>query len=225
MAATDRAAGRQREDTLTICSLGTFAHKCLIPILESFRTLYPKISLRLRTGFPFEQVAPNDSDLSILYGLGDWPGMSSWKIHDEELFPVCSPSLLHGRRALKRPSDLRFHTIIRTSSPLLLRDDWPLWLAEAGIAKASFRDEISCDLLNPTFQLAINGLGVAMGRSGVVQFDLENKLLVEPFDIRLPSALAYYVVVPEARANSPKIQRFVTWLLKEFGRTIDKKIV
>jgi LysR family glycine cleavage system transcriptional activator len=167
-------------------------------------------------------MAPNDSDVSILYGLGDWPGMASWKIQNEELFPVCSPSLLRGRRALKRPSDLRFHTVIRTSSPLVLRDDWPLWLAEAGVAQAKFRDEISCDLLNPIFQLAINGLGVAMGRSAVVQLDLKQKRLVEPFDIRLPSALAYYAVVPEARANSPKIERFTTWLLKEFRKSVDK---
>jgi LysR family glycine cleavage system transcriptional activator len=219
MSATDRASERQRKDTLTIACLGTFSLKCLIPALKGFKAAYPKISLRVRTLFPYQHSVSDDFDVSIQYGTGDWPGMTSWKINDEEVFPVCSPALLRGRRALKKPSDLCFHTIIRTSSPLILRDDWPLWLEEAGVSDISFADEISCDLLYPSFQTAIEGLGVAMGRSAVVANDLRSKRLVEPFNIRLPSALAYYVVVPQHRNKLPKIDQFTNWILSEFANT------
>ena len=223
MTATDRASGRQREDTLTIACLGTFALKCLIPMLKEFRTLHPSISLRIRTLFPYEPFAAEDFDVSIQYGAGDWPGMVASKINDEEVFPVCSPTLLQGRRALKKPIDLRFHTIIHTSSPLILRDDWPLWLEEAGVSDISFADEISCDLLYPSFQAAIEGLGVAMGRSAVVQTDLVLKRLAEPFRIRLPSPLAYYVVVPEHRSKSPKVDLFTQWIVDEFKRRMGRR--
>ena len=42
------------------------------------------------------------------------------------------PQLLYG---------LRYHTRIHTSSPLILRDDWPLWLEEAGVPQISAASE------------------------------------------------------------------------------------
>jgi LysR family glycine cleavage system transcriptional activator len=40
-------------------------------------------------------------------------------------------------------------------------------------------------------------------------------LLVQPFDLELPSECGYYFVVPELRADQPKIQAFRAWLLDE----------
>jgi hypothetical protein len=48
-------------------------------------------------------------------------------------FPVGSPRLLRGPHALRVPRDLRHHTRIHTPSPLILWDDWPLWLEETGV--------------------------------------------------------------------------------------------
>ena len=220
LTATDRASGRQREDTLTIACLGTFALKCLIPMLQTFRAAHPNIKLRIRTLFPYEAFAAEDFDVSIQYGTGDWTGAISFKINDEEVFPVCSPALLRRKRSLRKPSDLRFHTIIHTSSPLILRDDWPLWLEEAGVGDINFSDEIFCDLLYPSFQIAIEGMGVAMGRSAVVQADLRMRRLVEPFKIRLRSSLAYYVVVPQGRGKSLKVELFTRSILDEFKRSM-----
>jgi LysR family glycine cleavage system transcriptional activator len=223
ISATERASGRQREDTLAIACLGTFSLKCLIPMLGGFRRLHPEISLRISTLFPNELLMADDCDLSIQYGTGDWPGMAAMRINHEEVFPVCSPALLRGPQPLKKPSDLRFHTIIHTSSPFILRDDWSLWLEEAGVSGISFADEISCDLLYPSFQAAIEGLGVAMGRSAVVYADLKQKRLVEPFNIRLPSAQAYYIVVPEHRRKLPKVELFATWLLNKFSPNTERR--
>jgi LysR family glycine cleavage system transcriptional activator len=222
MVATDRAIGRHRGDELTIGCLGTFAIKCLIPLLPSYRKSYPDVAVRLRTLVPFGNALHEDYDVSIHYGLGDWPGMATWKINDEEVFPVCSPGLLRGAHALRVPGDLRYHTRIHTSSPLILRDDWPLWLEEAGIPQISAANEISCDLLYPSFQMAIEGMGVVMGRSAVVKSDIAMGRLVEPFAIRLPSPLAYHIVTEEHRAKLPKVKSFVDWLLREFKQTMSE---
>ena len=221
MIATDRAIGRHRGDELTIGCLGTFAIKCLIPMLPHYRRKHPDVEVRLRTLVPFGDPVHDDYDVSIRYGLGDWAGMMTWKINDEELFPVCSPKLLRGPNGLRVPADLRHHTRIRTSSPLVLGDDWPLWLEEAGVPQISASDEISCDLLYPSFQMAIEGLGVAMGRSAVVKSDITTKRLIEPFSVRLRSPLAYHIVAKEHRAKLPKVTSFVDWLLGEFKRSMN----
>jgi len=209
--ATDRAVNRGRGDILTIASPGTYLTKCLLPRLPDFRKRHPKIMLRIRTIVPFEIPLLQDFDVSIQYGVGDWPGMEAVKIANEEVFPICSPRLLKTKHGLKRPADLRYHTMIQTRSPFIPRDDWPFWLESAGISDIRFADEILCDLLYPSFQAAIEGLGVAMGRSGVVERDIAAGRLVEPFSIRIPSTSGYYLVAPPKRFELEKVRQFLDW--------------
>ena len=217
LVATDRAIGRQRGDVLTIACLGTFALKCLIPNLKHFRTRHPEIVLRVRTLVPYETSAQQDFDVSIQYGVGDWPNLFARKIGPEEIFPVCSPELARAGEGMRKPADLANYTIIRTASPLILRDDWPLWLEAAGIPDLGFSDEMTCDLLYPSYQAAIEGMGVALGRTVVVEKDLREGRLVEPFSVRLPSPLGYYVVATQERSRLPKVERFTEWVVEQLG--------
>lgn len=217
LVATDSVIERHRGDVLTVGCLPTFAIKCLLPALRDFRARHPKFSLRVRMVMSSINVSPQDYDVSIQYGIGDWPEMIASKLADEEVFPVCSAELLKGNRALRSPKDLRHHTVIRTATPAILRDDWPLWLAEAGIPNMTFAGELICDFLFPSFQAAIEGLGVTMGRSTAVRGDLAAGRLVEPFGVRLQSPLAYYLAVPVARAKLPKVELFKDWLLEYFA--------
>ncbi len=62
-------------------------------------------------------------------------------------------------------------------------------------------------------QAAIEGVGVALGRTALVERDLAAGRLVAPFDISLPIEAAYYVVAPNATADRPKIKAFREWLI------------
>lgn len=218
LVATERAIDRQRGDVLTIACLGTFSIKCLLPHIGEFMRQHPTIGLQVRTLVPSTYMAPQDYDVSIQYGMGrDWPDLIARRITREELFPVCSPALLAENGGLRTPSDLARHRIIRTASPFILRDDWPLWQEEAGIGTISFAGEITCDLLYPSYQAAMEGLGVAMGRSAVVAADIAAGRLVEPFSVRLPSPLAYHLVMGEERAKLAKVQLFCDWALERLG--------
>lgn len=217
LVATDRATGRQSGGILTIACLGTFALKCLIPNLKDFRQRYPEISLRVRTLFPYETLAKQDYDVAIQYGTGDWPGLTVTKIVPEEVFPVCSPQLAKSGKGLRKPADLANFTIIKTASPFILRDDWPLWLGIAGVPDLKFSDEISFDLLYPSYQAAIEGLGVAMGRTAVVEKDIRDGKLIEPFSVRLGSLIGYYAVTTPDRARLKKVETFTNWLKERFA--------
>lgn len=210
--ATDRAKGRREDNELTIACLGTFGIKCLYPKLGHFAERHPEIRLRVRTIMPSQPMRPDDYDVSIQYGReADWPGFATCRISSEQIFPVCNPTLCEGHYGLRRPSDLSRFTIIRTTSPWILRDDWPLWLRKAGVGDLRFRSEVNCDLLYPSFQAAIEGIGIALGRSAVVRSDIEQGRLVEPFSVRLPSAMGYHLVYPRHQATPMKITKFVAW--------------
>jgi LysR family glycine cleavage system transcriptional activator len=222
--ATDRAGHRERGNSLTVACPGTFAIKCLIPALPAFRKKHPDIALRIRTLVPYRVSPRPDYDVSIQYGAGDWPGRNAERICTEGVFPVCSPALIRGPKGLKTPADLSRFTIIRPISPLIVGDEWPRWLEEAGFPNVRFGDEFSCDLLYPSFQAAIEGLGVVMGRSTVVQRDLETGLLVEPFDVRLASNSGYYLLISSTaeRDKSTLTATFRDWIVaymnqRQFG--------
>jgi LysR family glycine cleavage system transcriptional activator len=83
----------------------------------------------------------------------------------------------------------------------------------AAVPGLEFADEIACDLLFPSIQAAIDGLGLVMGRTAVVSADLASGLLVEPFSIRLPSGASYHVVSPVERADMPMVKVFRDWVM------------
>jgi LysR family glycine cleavage system transcriptional activator len=61
-------------------------------------------------------------------------------------------------------------------------------------------------------QAAIDGLGVAMGRTSYVEGDIAKGRLVVPFKIALPADAGFYLVSPQARAESAKLSAFRKWL-------------
>lgn len=212
LSGTDRAKRWGQDDVLHIGVLGTFAIKCLLPNLRDFITRNPADRLSIRTLVPTIVGKMDDFDLSIQYGReGDWPGFVNVRLTEDEVFPVCSPRLLEANGGLRHPEDLARHTIVRTTSPAILRDDWPFWLHKAGVGDLHLPTEITCDLLYPSYQIAIEGLGVALGRGPVVQGDIAEGRLVEPFSIRLPSPLGYHAVFRRRHQDMPKVQRFLLW--------------
>jgi LysR family glycine cleavage system transcriptional activator len=90
----------------------------------------------------------------------DWPGFEVHRISSEEIFLVCSPALCRGRNGLRTPQDLARQTIVRTTSPWILRDDWPLWLRKAGIGEIRFASEIKF------FRWLLSAVGPTTGSSG-----------------------------------------------------------
>ena len=215
-AATGRIGDIRNENILRVACLGTFAIKCLVPKLREFRDRFPKISIHLTTLRSFEELLRHDYDVAIRYGNGQWARMLSDRITEEEVFPICSPTLLKQKPGLRTPADLRFYTIIRTESDVL-RDYWQLWLETAGEKTTEFEQEITCNSLATTIQAAMDGLGVALARSSVTKDDLSSGRLVEPFKIRLPcTAEGYYVVTSPELAELQKIKSFRKWVLEAF---------
>jgi LysR family glycine cleavage system transcriptional activator len=57
---------------------------------------------------------------------------------------------------------------------------------------------------------AIDGIGVAMGRTSYVQDDIAKGRLVVPFKIALPADAGFYLVAPEGAARRQSSPRSVS---------------
>lgn len=208
--ATDRLLRRDASPVLTISTLASFAAKWLLPRLASFQEAHPGIDVRITTSTEPVDFRKGDVDAAIRYGRGQWPGLHATWLTADELFPVCSPALRDGARPLRRPDDLAHHVLLHTSSS---GDDWRLWLTAAGLPIDMARHGPTFDLNLMTVQAAIDGLGVAIGRTSYVQDDIDRGRLIVPFDIALPADAGFYLVSPHAAADNPKLSAFRSWLV------------
>src|SRR5215469_13698369 len=208
--ATDRLLRKVDDKVLTVSTLASLAAKWLLPRLTAFQEAHPGVDVRVTTSTALVDFKNGDVDAAIRYGRGSWPGVRSEWLMADEAFPVCSPALLFGKKPLRTPEDLRDHVLLHTTT---YDDDWRQWLTAAGLpSDLSKPPGITFDLMLMTVQAAIDGIGVAMGRTSYVQDDIAKGRLVAPFNITLPSDAGFYLVSPEGMVEPPKLKAFRQWL-------------
>jgi LysR family glycine cleavage system transcriptional activator len=209
--ATDRLLRADGKTVLRISCLPSLAAKWLVPRLPAFQEDHPDIEVRIATSTRIVDFRREEVDLAIRYGSGRWPGLRADWLMAEDVFPVCSPALPAGDRPLGRPEDLVHHTLLHVN---LYPDEWLSWLTAARLPiSLATGPGLTFDLGLMALQAAIDGLGVALGRTPFVEADIAAGRLVVPFHVRRPSEAGFYVVMPEQTAHTPKIAQFRDWLI------------
>jgi LysR family glycine cleavage system transcriptional activator len=208
--ATDRLLRRDDDKVLTVSTIASLAAKWLLPRLTDFQEAHPGIDVRITTSTSLVDFQRDNVDAAIRYGRGQWAGLRADWLMADELFPVCSPSLLRGDEPLRTPGDLKDYVLLHTNSG----DDWRLWLTAAGLpTDISRQPGLTFDMTFVTIQAAIDGMGVAMGRTSYVRDDIAKGRLVVPFKIALPADAGFYLVSPEGRREAPKLAAFRQWMI------------
>ncbi|MFN4237369.1 MAG: transcriptional regulator GcvA [Vogesella sp.] len=203
---------------LTVTISPAFAAKWLLPRIDRFQALCPETDVRLDTSLKPVDFAAQGIDIGVRYGSGHWPGLVAEKLMDEEVFPVCAPSVL--QRVGREPGLGVFagETLIHDQSmeERAGLPSWDTWMLHAGIAAGSSNRALKINNSAAVLQAAIDGHGIALARSVMARDDLMAGRLVRLFpNITLDSPLAYYVVYRNESASLPKLVRFRDWLLAE----------
>lgn len=199
--------------TLTVSVPPAFATLWLVPRIIGFQSMHPDFELRVAsTSEPVDLDQSPNVDALIGLGRGDWPGAYAERLFETEIFPVCSPDLLHSRGELRSAADIARHPLILSTEPY---DEWDRWFERAGIAPPLFAfgtrysDELAL------LRAAIEGQGIALARNLLVESDLRAGRLVRPVDIAVLSAQSYWFVCPAGRQHSAEVGPFLEWLRRE----------
>lgn len=218
--AMEKLAAPDAGGPLTVSVLPSFAAKWLVPRLGRFRERHPEIDVRVSPSIQLTDFQRDDVDLGVRYGKGRYEGLHSVRLMTEDIFPVCSPALLSGARALREPADLRHHTLLHDEvsrhdeSP-----DWRSWLQAAGVEGIDWRRGPGFSDSSMVIEAAAAGQGVALGHRWLAAADLESGRIVMPFGPVVPSKFAYYLVSPPAVAERRRVRLFREWLLEEAERS------
>ena len=212
-AALGNIGTRRTEAEITVSLLPVMAARWLVPRLPRFTARYPRINLHIKTGQSLANFKSDGVDIAIRFGMGDWKGLRAIKLLDEELFPVCSPSLNDGRLP-KDPASM-------LAEPLLIDRNvsWRAWFRSAGvtldrdIAGTSFTDT------NALMEAAVAGQGIALGRLSFTRSDILAGKLVRLSEHGLRLSHCHYAVYPIASESNPALVAFRDWLIEEARRT------
>jgi LysR family transcriptional regulator, glycine cleavage system transcriptional activator len=210
-AGTEVLLQRQTGGVLTVSTSPDFAAKWLVYRLGRFAEAHPEIDLRVSATLHHVDFAREDVDLAVRHGDGNWPGLDVTRLCTEQLFPVCSPKLVSGKRRITTPSDVLKFPLLHLDQ----RKDWAKWLEAAGVADAEVSRGPVMNRASMVIDAAVDGQGIALARTTLAAWDLLNRRLVRPFAASLRLSKAYWIICPKATAALPKITIFREWLLTE----------
>ena len=221
------------DGVLTIKAPPSFASRWLLPRLPQFHRLHPEFEVRLdshpdavdkhgeQTDLELEPIDPRDaaSVVAIRYGRGDYPAYLVQKIFAPSCIAVCSPSLLAAMAWKQVPGEL--------SGMALIQDDtlgadggqaaWTQWLQAVGASEVDARRGPRFSNATLAIEAALAGQGLALAIKPLAEADLASGRLVAPFQTEIPSAFAYYLLIPKALASRRSILAFGQWLLAAGG--------
>lgn len=203
---------RHHPGILTVSMLSTFAMRWFIPRLHRFQQRFPHIEVRISTSIELVDFEQEGVDCAIRSGQGVWPHTVSLRLLDEQFAPVCSPSLITTERELTQPLDLAQYTLLHSNQR---PDDWRIWLSAEGLPDLVGAQQLHFETRNFAIAAAVRGLGVAIIDPLLVQEELKDGRLIQPFTHTVPTRSAYYLVWSERRKDTPELIAFRQWLIEE----------
>ncbi|MGI9464326.1 MAG: transcriptional regulator GcvA [Aestuariivirgaceae bacterium] len=200
---------------LTISSSVTFASYWLMARLANFRAAHPEIELRLVASSPVYDLTAAGIDLAIRYGDGEWPGVEAVRLFDDEIWPVCAPRYLEGRKKISSPADLLGATLLHLDK---FDRNWVTWDAFLSAFDVTGKPEqrgLIYDNYLVLIQSALRGEGIALCGRRLAEDFIAQGDLVRPITEALKSDRGFYLLRPREQPMSHAAREFHNWLLSE----------
>jgi LysR family transcriptional regulator, glycine cleavage system transcriptional activator len=207
-------AGRRRP--LSVTTTHSFASLWLIPRLAGFTRTHPGIDVRITADTRVQDLARDGLDVAIRHGPASLAGANAVKLFGEKVFPVASPKLLK-KLPLKKPADLARHVLLQYDDPDMRHPwlHWKTWLEVERLADLRPAGTLVFSGYEQIMAAALEGHGVALGRSPLVNDLIRAGKLVAPFASSAEPARGYFAIVSPEAEGRPEVGDFVAWLRAE----------
>lgn len=212
-AATAFITQKYSNNVIRLRTYTTLTARWLIPRLPHFKAQYPDVEVSILNSNAPLDFGVEKCDLAIVLGAGGWPDADATLMLEDIVEPVCAPGFIEGAATSE---GLRGKRLLVSK---YRKDDWPRWLAHAGMTDVFDTAEkmvFSSSIL--TWQAAMDGLGIAIGQQHMLDSEFQAGRLVRPFARPLRTGQGHYIVTPALQRHSDKIAAFKDWLMREAGR-------
>jgi len=232
--ATRRARDRSPHKRLKISCYPTFAARWLMPRWGRFFDRHPDIEVQIATSLTdVDLITDQTVDLAIQIGSStkqtdthshSLGGLRSHHLLAIDICPVCRPYLFEGLNSPRELIQALGELTLVHATPLPRA--WQHWLGsyaeaceDATLLKSIEHLEASRGLVfetqNLAFQAALEGLGVAIGIKCLVEQELHDGQLIEPFRFSRRSTKSFRVLYRRSSEDSRSAMLYRDWLLEE----------
>ncbi|TDQ23212.1 LysR family glycine cleavage system transcriptional activator [Raoultella sp. BIGb0149] len=219
MRESEHLRGRSLAKSLRISTTVSFASKWLAPRLSRFRQRYPEFDIQLDVTDINVDLNDGQVDAAIRYGPGHYRDVSSERIFDETVTPVCSPGFLEEHNGLTEIKALSNCVLLHEYR---MQANWEAWFAMAGDKNFRCHQGPLWTLGSMATDAALRGEGVALGRSVLIADDVAAGRLVAPFpQHKLKAERGYDLVYRSDNQDSFKIRMLRQWLSEEMSLLAD----
>lgn len=180
----------------------------LSPRLRDFWSRHPSVDLRLHHSTNERPDDPEDLDLAILWGDGNWPHHSVELLTDLQTIALCAPAMRRAAGRFLAKPDKRSKLLLHYRD----HESWCEWFASAGLDPALARGGQIFDDANVVIEAAIAGQGIALGYLPVSQIDLKDGRLVLAHRHHCDAAFGYHLVYRPAVLKRNSVAAFRDWL-------------
>jgi DNA-binding transcriptional LysR family regulator len=211
-----RVRGTGTMNTVVVATTPGFATLWLIPHLAGFTRTHPHVDVRISaTNEMIDDLERAGVDLAVRY-VPERSVAGGRLLFGETVFPVCSPVLAaNPENPLVTPEDLQHHVLLYLELPRAAWLDWELWFHALGLRDFEPAGKLHFSHYDQLIQAAVDGHGVALGRNPLLSRLLRDGKLVAPFENKVASSRAYYVVESPAAKRKPQVRAFADWLVEE----------
>jgi LysR family glycine cleavage system transcriptional activator len=196
----------------------TFASRWLMPRLPDLVGQHPELVVHIETRTRPFLFADTGFDAALYSGtpeqVSNWAGTLATPLIEEEVVPVCAPSLLGKRRHLQ-PVDLAALPLLQQSTR---PEAWRQWFDTMGVDAPLALSGSRCELYSLTAAAAANGLGLALLPRLLFEPELARGELVVACPRPLKSGRVYWLVTPERGEPRPALAAFAAWLRAQAAR-------
>ena len=192
-----------------VLSVGAqFASRWLAPRLASLSAA--QADLEIRVDDHVADFVTDGVDIAVRHGTGGWPGLHREWVLREVIYPVCSPAFA-ARHRISAPADLLRVPLLRHTWR-----SWSTWFDVMGLT-APPQSGLQFDDSLMLIDAAVQGLGVGLARSGLVEADIAEGRLMRPVPGEIDAGSGFHIVWRPDSRKLPRIRALRDWMLAEAG--------
>jgi LysR family glycine cleavage system transcriptional activator len=210
--ASGRLENTRDTQIIRVNTTPSFAMRWLIPRLAQFQMANPRTEVRVSTS-PFDTIdhLSETYDIIIRRDRMERPGHECKFLLADTSTPVMAPNLLEPLSP-DDPGELLQKTLLHLKSR---PDAWVRWMHAAGV---SVPDTLPGPIFEHFFlslQAAISGIGVALAPCALIEDDIEQGRLVQPFGRITVKGPGFHCLFREGALSDRKTRGVLEWLFRE----------
>ena len=181
-----------------------YANRMILPYLDGFRSLHPKIEVEFDFSYDVVNFSDSGMDAALRYGL---PDRQSRVMHFDRVSPIASP-LLVGDAASMTPAEIAMLPLAAVKGQ---EDYWTQWFAAAGVSPPTLQITSHAQRAL-AFDYALAGNAVVLADLPLIRTELANGSVQLLSDVEITLDRGIYLVEPAGQFSDARVTAFGDWL-------------